>query len=118
MSADPIVGRERRGVPRLGPVLRLLGAVCLALALLALGAGLAAALLDWPAALGSTGQFWYDLDPASLNLVQAVTERYLAIELWDHLLFPLLEQPLLVTLAILAAFFGLLGLALRRLGRR
>jgi hypothetical protein len=53
-------------------------------------AGLAALgrdLLDWyrtgAFAPMVAGQLWYDLHPASLNLVQAVIQRYVAPWLWD-----------------------------------
>ena len=39
------------------------------------------------------GQVWYDVDPGSLNLVQAVTERYLSPALWDPVILTLLYWP-------------------------
>ncbi len=51
------------------------------------------------------GALWFWLSPGSLNLVQAVIERYLSVALWDHLVFPLVQQP-----AVLV--FGLTGMAL------
>jgi hypothetical protein len=36
------------------------------------------------------GQLWYMLDRSSLNLVQAVIQRYLSPTLWDRVLVPLL----------------------------
>ena len=55
------------------------------------------------------GAVWFDLSPGSLNLVQAVVERYLWAGLWDHILFPVLAWPAAVVL-------GLPGLALVGLG--
>ena len=40
-------------------------------------------LLSW-------GEFWYSLHPASLNLYQAVVERYVSQQFWDSVLAPLL----------------------------
>ncbi len=40
-------------------------------------------LLSW-------GEFWYSLHPASLNLYQAVVERYISQQFWDNVLAPLL----------------------------
>ena len=40
-------------------------------------------LLSW-------GEFWYSLHPASLNLYQAVVERYVSQQFWDGVLAPLL----------------------------
>jgi hypothetical protein len=58
------------------------------------------------------GQLWYDLNRSSLNLVQAVVQRYLHPYLWD---------PIIVTILLCWAFavlmvLGLLILALS--GRR
>ncbi len=63
--------------------------------LLLAGAGLLARDIDayvrsrvWaPLALG---QLWYDLDRSSLNLVQAVIQRYLSPFLWDRIIVAVL----------------------------
>lgn len=39
------------------------------------------------------GELWYRLDPPSLNLVQAVIERYLTPHLWDPALVTILQAP-------------------------
>ena len=36
------------------------------------------------------GELWYELHPASLNLYQAVIERYIHPAIWDEILAPLL----------------------------
>jgi hypothetical protein len=36
------------------------------------------------------GQLWYEIDRSSLNLVQAVTERYISPFLWDRILVRIL----------------------------
>jgi len=36
------------------------------------------------------GQLWYDLNRSSLNLVQAVTQRYIRPFLWDPIIVSLL----------------------------
>ena len=41
----------------------------------------------------SLGKFWFDLHSGSLNLVQAVTQRYISPELWNSAIVPLLKQP-------------------------
>lgn len=40
------------------------------------------------------GEIWYTLDVASLNLVQAVIQRFLHPALWDPLIVWLLRWPL------------------------
>lgn len=36
------------------------------------------------------GQLWYELDRSSLNLVQAVMQRYVSAWLWDHVIVQIL----------------------------
>ena len=60
------------------------------------------------------GQLWYNLSPSSLNLVQAVVQRYIHPFLWD---------PIIVTVLLWWAFavlmvLGLLILALSSRGAR
>ena len=51
------------------------------------------------------GDLWYMLHPGSLNLYQAVVERYVSVTLWDETLAPLLLLPTVMV-------FGLPGLLL------
>jgi hypothetical protein len=68
-------------------------------------------------AMRPLGAFWYWIDPGSLNLVQAVVERYLLPELWDPVIVAVLQQPAVFVLAVPA--FVLLALCLIiRLWRR
>lgn len=55
------------------------------------------------------GQVWFSLDPGSLNLVQAVIERYLLPFLWDPLLLTVLTWGATPVLAVIALFFLWLG---------
>ena len=65
------------------------------------------------------GQVWYAIHPGSLNLVQAVIERYVHPFLWDPIIFGVLQWPAAIDVAALALFVALARLALRRLvGRR
>lgn len=63
----------------------------------------------------SAGELWYGLDRSSLNLMQALTQRFLWPPLWDPGAVTVLRWP-----AVL--IFGVPGLALlllvRRKGRR
>lgn len=38
----------------------------------------------------AVGQLWYDLDRSSLNLAQAVTQRYISRFLWDPIIVGIL----------------------------
>src|SRR5690242_8677897 len=57
------------------------------------------------------GQLWFDLSPGSLNLVQAVVQRYIHPALWD---------PVITSVLFLwaSAFFIVLGLVFLALFRR
>ena len=49
----------------------------------------------------AVGQLWYELDRSSLNLVQAVTQRYISAFLWDRVI---------VNILLCWAFAALIGL--------
>lgn len=79
-------GRWRKAV-------RALGVLMLLLAVLALLDDLRfvdGALSYRPTALGAR---WHGWDAASLNLIQAIVERYVLPQLWSYVLLPLLLAP-------------------------
>jgi hypothetical protein len=90
---------------------RLLGLVLIAGALVALGADGLRSLQQGALAPQAVGELWYLIDPASLNLLQAVVQRYLWPWLWDPAAIWLLRLPSWLILV-------LLGLALRLACRR
>ena len=90
-------------------VARLSGLLLLISALLVLGADLAAAGRDADGEFMSLGALWFNLHAGSLNVVQAVVERYIWPPLWDQILFPVLQWPA-------ALVFGVLGVVLIGLG--
>ena len=64
----------------------------------------------------SLGALWYSLDPGSLNLIQAVIERYVWAPLWDPVLLAVLQWPAVPTFAVLGVL--LMGVSfIRRRGR-
>lgn len=67
-------------------------------------------IADQAISITPLGQSWYGLHRASLNLVQAVIERYVRPEIWDPGITSLLHVPTFI-------FFGVLSLALLLLGR-
>ncbi len=91
-------------------IVRVAGYVLAALALAALGGD----NLGWARGDGFKfiviGQHWYALDASSLNLSQAVVQRYVHPWLWDPAIVAVLNVP---TAPLLAA----LGIALLVLGR-
>ncbi|MFP3944917.1 MAG: hypothetical protein ACLFWF_13555 [Alphaproteobacteria bacterium] len=54
------------------------------------------------------GQVWYEGDAGSLNLAQAVVERYLFPELWHPVITTFLNWPAWVLPLALAALLGFL----------
>jgi hypothetical protein len=99
-------GRDRRMV-----VLRILGLLFLALAAGALGIGawlwLAGHDLSQP-----LGQLWFTVDKASLNLTQAIIQRYVYAGLWDSVMVPWLLLPGWKAIQIPIVGLGAAGAAL------
>jgi len=58
------------------------------------------------------GTLWHKEAPASLNLTQAVTQRYIHPALWSHVLLPVLLTPAWVVFAAIAVLALLLWLLL------
>lgn len=92
-------------------VLRVLG-------LLFLAAGFVSLVVDGVASIASAslvmtplGQAWFNVHPASLNLTQAIIERYT---------FPFLWDPVFLTVLLLPSWvvFAVIGVVLYYIGRR
>jgi hypothetical protein len=64
--------------------------------------------------LAAAGELWYRLSPGTLNLTQAVTQRYVLPELWDPVLLTILLWPAALVLGVP----GLVLLALGSFRRR
>lgn len=80
--------------------IRLLGAGVMALGALALLSDLhiTGGGLDYrPAALG---EVWHRWHAPSLNLLQAIVERYVLPQLWSHVLLPLLLAPAWIVMTL------------------
>lgn len=94
-------------------IAKLLGLIALLIGLATVGL-MAAARLSGMAVAQPLGQLWFELDPGSLNLLQALVERGLWPPLWDWLAFPVLRQsaPAVAVVALVA------GVVLLVLGRR
>jgi hypothetical protein len=59
----------------------------------------------------SLGEHWYKLHVASLNLLQAMTERFVSPKLWDPVVVTILHRPTWLVL-------GIIGIGLFYLGRQ
>ena len=94
-------------------ILRVLGVWSLVLAMVVLTIdgtkSLASGDAQW--VMTPLGEHWFKLDAPSLNLSQAVIERYVHPFLWEPLIVSLLQVPTWM-------FFGLLGLVLIRIGSK
>ena len=60
------------------------------------------------------GQVWYNLDPSSLNLVQAVIERYIWPPLWDPVILTMLRWPAWAVLGLPALILLIVPVGHRR----
>jgi hypothetical protein len=92
-------------------VLRTLGLWLVVLAFVALVVDGTRSIAASALVVTSFGETWYSLHPPSLNLSQAVVERYTFPVLWDPVIVSILLAP---TWAVL----GVLGLLVAFLGRR
>ncbi len=93
---------------------RIVGRVLVALALLFLVGGIALAITGGTFT-GITGAVWYQQHADSLNLSQAVTQRYVLPYLWDPIAVTVLNWPLWVSTGAAVAVPGLVGYVLLKL---
>ncbi|MEQ9520378.1 MAG: hypothetical protein RLN89_13165 [Parvibaculum sp.] len=64
--------------------------------------------------LHTGGEVWFALSSNTLNLMQAVTQRYLTPGLWDPGIVSILKLPAVATLGALAAIFAGLWVLMSR----
>lgn len=60
------------------------------------------------------GNLWHSKAPESLNLTQAVIQRYIHADVWSHVLLPVLLAPAIVVFSVIAILALLLWLLLWR----
>ena len=63
------------------------------------------------------GQTWYDLDRSSLNVAQAVVQRYVHPYLWDPVIQTILGWPTFAVALVLSLLFVLIGRPRRGVSR-
>ena len=90
---------------------RILGWLLILCALMALGAELVRYFDTGHYRVLVAGKLWFDIDRSSLNLTQAVVQRYVHPALWDNFFAPALLLPAW-------AVFGIPGLLLAVACRR
>ena len=64
--------------------------------------------------LVALGQLWYRLDVSSLNLMQAVVQRYIHPLLWDPVIVGVLVQPAFVVFSLPGALLLIAAVLLLR----
>jgi hypothetical protein len=87
----------------------LVGLVCLALAAAALGYELLAAAQSGRYRMIAAGELWFKIDGPSLNLVQAIVQRYLHPALWDPGAITVLQWPAWSILGAIGAVLTILS---------
>ena len=88
---------------------RVLGRLLIAVAIIILLSGVVVWLMGGDIT-APTGQLWYEAHSASLNLSQAIIQRYLYTPIWDGFIVPqLLLRALWESLTILVMFFLIIG---------
>ena len=94
-------GERTKGFQCMRYVVRVIGLLFVFAALGVLVVDLTRTVEGAGVSLMPLGQLWYALDRGSLNLVQAVIERYVWVVLWDPLLLTVLQWPAAVVFAVL-----------------
>ena len=74
-------------------ILRLIGLLVLALALITAVLDIARSIADSTLVITPLGKDWFDLSVDSLNLAQAVVQRYLHPMVWDPFIQSILQLP-------------------------
>ena len=92
-------------------VLRLLALVILAAAFILLIYDGAKSIADSSIHVYKLEQLWSDLHGASLQSLQALTDRRVSVQIWPLIARPVLEQPAWLV-------FGIIGIILMLLGRK
>lgn len=88
---------------------QLLGFASLALAVITAVLDLTRSIADTSIVIVPLGKVWFDFSPSSLNLAQALTQRYISPLLWDPVILNILLMPAWLVFLVLSALFLFLG---------
>ena len=90
-------------------VFRLLGLLILALALITAVLDIARSIADSALVITPLGKDWFDLSVDSLNLSQAIVQRYVHPYVWDPIIQSILQMPSWLVFAVFALLLMWIG---------
>ncbi len=90
-------------------IFRVLGWFFLALAVFSLAFDLFSFFKTSSFSFSQLGENWFNVHAGSLNLLQAVTERYISPYVWDYGFSQLLFLPTIVVMTVLGGLFTILS---------
>ena len=88
---------------------RILGLLTLALALITAVLDLTRSIADSAIVMTPLGQDWFNFSLSSLNLAQAIVQRYIHPAIWDPGIQSILQLPSWVVFGVLAMLFFWIG---------
>ena len=89
-------------------IVRIIGLLFAAAAVMVAGIEMARSFQTGKWVIIPLGKLWYDLSPGSLNLTQAVIQRYLAPQIWEPGIVTVLTWPAWAVLGGLGAVLVIL----------
>ncbi len=98
-------------------VLRLLSMIALTVAVIMAVLDGARSVAASEVTLKPLGVSWFEASPDTLNLAQAVVQRYLLPVIWDPFMIWVLNQPGFAVMAVLALLLYIAGYKRRRRGQ-
>lgn len=96
-------------------VIRIIGLLFAAAAVMVAGIEMARSFQTGKWVITPLGKLWYDLSPGSLNLTQAIVQRYLAPQVWEPGIVTVLTWP---AWAVLGGFGAVLLILTSLIARR
>jgi len=97
---EPEQEKRKRGARRAMIVGRIIGWIFLIAALAVLARDVLASIDAGSLSLIAAGELWFSLHNGSLNLIQAVTQRYVLPSLWDPVMVTILLWPAVLVLGV------------------
>ncbi|MEX0346313.1 MAG: hypothetical protein AB3N20_15420 [Rhizobiaceae bacterium] len=96
---------------------RLLAMICLCIAVIMAVLDGARSVAASAVVLKPLGVSWFETSPDTLNLAQAIIQRYLLPVIWDPFVIWVLNQPGFAVMAVLSLLLYIAGYKRKRRGR-